>query len=356
MLKLKTIIFYVLPLSIIVLTSGCVDNISEPAKKLSNELNILNWEDYFYPNFVEEFQEKYGVTINIFTFDEEDYMISELETKPGSYDFVIASDAVVRDLIAAKTLAQIDKNNIPNLNNIDPSFLDKSFDPSNMYSIPYLWGTTGIAYNASAVSENVTSWSSLWDDSFAGKIGIIDNKDEVIGVALNYLGYSINPTNLTQLSEAEKILSEQKDIIAGYFGSRDIVDGLISGSFVISLCYNGDALYASERNEDIVYTIPDEGAALWIDSMVIPVDSPRKYTAEIFINYLLEPQVSANITNYQWYANPNMAAKPYIDDEILDNEDVFLSDDVLENCEFFEALDSGLVNEMNRIWSHLQKG
>ncbi|MFH0836930.1 MAG: spermidine/putrescine ABC transporter substrate-binding protein [Candidatus Aenigmatarchaeota archaeon] len=355
MVKLKTIIFFVLLLSIIVLTSGCIDNISEPAKKLSSELNILNWEDYFYPNFIEEFHEKYGVTINIFTFDEEDYMISELETKPGSYDFVIASDAVVRDLIAVKALAPIDKNNIPNLNNLDHSFLDKSFDPDNKYSIPYLWGTTGIAYNASAVSENVTSWSSLWDDSFAGRIAMIDNKDEVIGVALNYLGYSINPTNLSQLSEAEKILIEQKDIITGYFGSRDIVDGLISGSFVISLCYNGDALYASERNEDIVYTIPDEGAALWIDCMVIPVDSPHKYTAEIFINYLLEPHVSANITNYQWYANPNMAAKPYIDDEILDNEGVFLSDDILENCEFFEVLDSGLVNEMNHIWSHLQK-
>ena len=152
-------------MGLLVYISGCTDNEPSNNEELSNELHILNWEDYFAPNLIEDFEEAYGVTISIETFDEEDYMISKLETNPGYYDLVIASDSTVRELIETRSLAIIDKTNIPNFENIDSSFLDKSFDRDNQYSIPYLWGTTGIAYNDSAIPEGISSWASLWNES-----------------------------------------------------------------------------------------------------------------------------------------------------------------------------------------------
>lgn len=356
MYKIGSIIFYVSIILAFSIIAGCIQDSSHETYTLSPTLTILNWEDYFYPTIVQDFKERYNVTLHIITFDEEDYMISELETNPGAYDFMIVSDASVRRLIAAKALSPLDKQNIPNLVNIDESFMNKSYDPTNLYSLPYLWGTTGIAYNASAVPNDPTSWSLLWNTSYQGTIAIIDNKEEVVGAALKYLGYGLNPTDQAQLSEAGNILKEQKNSIAGYFGSREIVEGLISGSFMVAQCYSGDALYAAERNPDILYVIPEEGASIWIDAMVIPVDSSHKYTAEIFMNYLLEPQISAAITNYQWYANPNFAANPYIDREILEDDSIYPSVDVLSSCEFFTVIDSEIIREMNRLWSELKSG
>lgn len=350
----KKVSAFILFLIIAILFSGCVEESEEDEERLSSELRILNWEDYLYPTIVEDFQRRYNVTLTIYTFDEEAYMISQLETNPGDYDVVIASDTIVRELIAAKALAQINKETLQNLDNIDTVFLDKSFDPGNHYSIPYLWGTTGIAYNSSALSNDIDSWDALFNLSYTGRIALLDNPLEVIGSSLKYLGYGINPTAVSELFEAEEILLAQKDIITGYYGSRDIVDGLINGSFQIAQCYSGDALFAAERNEDIIYIIPKEGSSIWIDNMVIPVDSPNKYTAELFIDFILDPLVSSAITNYQWYANPNHAAIPFIDDEILEEAGIYPPDDVLKNCEFFSSIDSYLIREMNRIWSDLK--
>jgi len=354
MTKNKKVSVFIFFLVLAMVFAGCVEESLEDGEQLSSELRILNWEDYLYPTIVEDFQSRYNVTLIIFTFDEEAYMISELETNPGGYDIVIASDTVVREMIAAKALAQINTDSLQNLDNIDTVFLDKSFDPGNHYSIPYLWGTTGIAYNTSALSNDIDSWDALFNTSYSGRIALLDNPMEVIGSSLKYLGYGINPTSVSELYEAEEILHVQKDIISGYFGSREIVDGLINGSFHIAQCYSGDALFAAERNEDITYIIPEEGSSIWIDNMVIPVDSPNKYTAEIFIDFILDPLVSSAITNYQWYANPNHAAIPYIDEEILEEAGIYPPDDVLKNCEFFSSLDSVLIREMNRIWSDLK--
>lgn len=349
----KKILIFLFVLILVQIT-GCMDTENSKKEELSSELNILNWEDYFAPNIIEDFEEKYNVTITIDTFDEENYMISQLETNPGDYDVVITSDISVRELIATKTLATLDKNNIPNLKNINSKFLDKSFDPGNLYSIPYLWGTTGIAYNSSAINEEITSWSALWNTTYNGTIGMLDNTQEVIGATLKYLGYSLNPSNLTQIQEAENLLLIQKNLIQGYFGSMDIINKLVNGELKISQCYSGDAFFAADMNENITYVIPEEGASIWIDNLIIPADSPNKYTAEVFINYILSPQVSANITNYQWYANPNEEAKSFIDSEILETPGIYPSESVLEKCEFFEELNGEMNNEYNRVWSNLK--
>ena len=335
------------------LFSGCfIAHYHEPM--LSDELNIFNWEDYFGETTLEDFEEIFGVKINLYTFEDEDYMISALSTNPGKYDIVIASDSTVKELIEMKQLAKLDKSHIPNIKNLDPDFLNLSFDPGNEYSIPYLWGTTGIAYNRSAVKENVKSWSILWDNNYSGRIILLNNKDEVIATALKYLGYSINTKNLSQLREAETLLLKQKPLIQGYADPITTIDKLINGEVVIAHCYSGDAYTAADENPNISYVIPKEGSPIWIDNLVIPADSPHKYTAEVFINYILEPKVIANITNYQWYANPNKAAEKYVNKSILEEPGIYPPKDILEKCEYFETLDATIYSEHNRIWSELQ--
>ncbi|RLF41090.1 MAG: spermidine/putrescine ABC transporter substrate-binding protein [Thermoplasmata archaeon] len=334
------------------LFSGCFISHS-PKQGLSEELNIFNWEDYFGETTLEDFEEIFGVKVNLYTFEEEDYMISALSTNPGKYDVVIASDTVVKQLIEMKLLAKLNKSNIPNIKYLDPNFLNLSFDPGNNYSIPYLWGTTGIAYNISVVEDDVKSWSILWNTNYSGRIILLDNKDEVIATALKYLGYSINTRNLSQLKEAEALLLRQKPLIQGYEDPITIIDKLVSGDAYIAHCYSGDAYAAADKNANITYVIPEEGSPIWIDNLIIPVDSSHKYTAEVFINYILKPKVIANITNYQWYANPNTAAEKYVNKSILEEPGIYPPQDILEKCEYFKTLDADTYSEHNRIWAEL---
>lgn len=353
MIKLK-----LLQIGIVILIGsllmGCLGPSPENKPTLSTELNIFNWEEYFGETTLEDFEELFGVKINLYTFEEEDYMLSSLATNPGKYDVVITSGSTVETLIKTKALAKLNKNHIPNIKYLDPTYMNLSFDPGNVYSVPYLWGTTGIAVNTSAVTGNVTSWSILWDANYSGKIVLLNNKDEVIAAALKYLGYSINTRNLSHLKEAEQLLLQQKPLIQGYEDPLDIIEKLVSGEVVLAHCYSGDAYAAADENQNITYVIPEEGAPLWIDNLVIPVDSPHKYTAEVFINYILEPEVIGNITNSQWYANPNKAAEKYVNASILEDPGIYPPQSIIENCEFFEALDSATYYEYNRIWAELQ--
>ena len=351
--KLKEMVIGCICLIILVSFSGCIDS-NEPQEQLSEELNIFNWEDYFGETILEDFEEQFGVKVNLYTFEDEDYMISSLETNPEMYDVVITSDSIVSELIQTKSLAALNKDNIPNLENINPEFLNPLYDPGNKYSIPYLWGTTGIAINASVVTEDVTSWSILWDSNYSGNISMLNNKYEVMAVALKYLDYSINSNNLSQIAEAEELLLKQKPHLEGYEDPVTIKDKLASGELSVAHVYVGEAYMAADENENISYIIPDEGAPLWIDTLVIPVDSPHKYTAEVFINYILEPEISASITNYQWCASPNQAAEEYIDDEILGDSGIYPPQDVLDKCEYFMELGGQTESEFNRIWSILQ--
>ncbi len=340
-------------ISLITIT-GCLETDEKPAEKqLSNELNIYNWDDYFGETTLEDFEKDFGVKINFFSFEDEDLMNSALESNPSAYDVVISSGSYIAELIKTKSLAKIDKSNIPNLKNIDTDFLDKYYDPGNVYSIPYLWGTTGIAYNTSAVSYEVTSWDALWDLNYSGNISMLNNKEEIIAAACKKLGYSINTENSYELTEVENILIEQKPLLTGYEDTLTIQEKLISGEIALAHIYSGDGLVAADSNENITYIIPEEGAPIWIDNMFIPVDSPHKYTAEVFINYILDPEVSGNITNYLWYANPNTAADDYIDPEILEDPSVYPSQAILDKCEFYDEKTALTNSEYNRIWSQL---
>ena len=333
--------------------AGCLGPQSS-TKDLSDELNIFNWEDYFGETTLEDFEQQFGVKVNLYTFEDEEYMISALESNPGMYDLAVTSDSTVSELVATRSLAEIDKENIPNIQYLTSQFTNPSYDPDNTYSVPYFWGTTGIAVNTSIVTKNVTSWSILWDWNYSGNITMLNNKYEVMATALKLLGYSINTNNLSQLHEAEQLLISQRPHIQGYDDPQTIIEKLVQGEVALAHCYVGEANIAADRNDNITYVIPSEGAPLWVDTFIIPVDAQHKYTAEIFINYILEPEVHADIANYQWQACPNEAATAFIDTEILDDPGIYPEEDVLEKCEYFTLLQNETYSRYNKIWAELQ--
>lgn len=333
--------------------SGCIESEQNQEDVLSSELNVFNWEWYFAPDTIENFEKRFGVKVNLYTFEEEDFMLSSLESSHGSYDVVVATFSIIRELIAKKAVAEIDEKHIPNIQNVHPKFLSICSYSNKRYSVPYLWGTTGIAVNTSQVSENVTSWSAFWDEQYNGSICMLFNRREVIGAALKYLGYSLNTNNISHLHEAWDFLREKKHIVQGYCDPSSIMANLQRGEVAIAQLYSGDALSAAVNYPNITYVIPSEGTSLWIDNFFIPIDSPHKYTAEVFINYILEAEVSADITNYLKYASANQAAEPFIESNILGNPSIYLSDEILQNCEYLEEVTSETYSFYNQIWEEL---
>lgn len=332
---------------------GCTEE--QTYQEESNVLNLFNWEDYLGETTIEDFEQRYNITVDLYTFDDEEYMLSALESNPGKYDLIVTSDSIISELIKTKSLSELNKENIPNINNINLKFLDPDYDPGNTYSVPYLWGTTGIGVDTSVVTENVTSWSVLWNGSYSGQITMLNNKYEVMAAALKYLGYSINTNNISHLNEAEMILLEQKEMNQGYESPTNIIDKMIAGNVAIAHSYVGDVYTAAEENENIIYMIPEEGAPLWVDTFAIPINAEHQKIAELFINYVLEPEVHANIANYLWQACPNEAAKSYIDEDILSDRGIYPSQQILDKCEYFNRdLENQVYSEYNRIWAELQ--
>lgn len=331
----------------------------KPSQKIDPVLNIYNWEDYWPSKIYEDFEKRFGVKINLEVFDDEETMISSIQSNPGKYDVAVASDLVVRMLIQSRLLEPIDLRNIPNFRNLDHVFVNLEYDPNNQYSIPYIWGTTGIAYNSQYVTE-VNSWNILWDSAYKGKMSMLINPYDVITAGLKSLGYSLSTVKVEELEAAGKKLREQKPLIRGYEDSKTIIEDLVSEELWIAQIYSGDTKRVKSRNSSIQYVIPKEGAYLYLDNVVIPRDAKHKQTAEVFVNYLLEPQTSAELSNYIGYANCNRSALDCCTPkEVVEDRTIYPSEEMLKNCEFYE--DMGTPEEIarreqviNKIWTELQ--
>ncbi len=321
--------------------------------QLAEELNIYNWEEYFGETTLADFEEEYGVKVNLHTFEDEEEGVAAIQSDPSAYDLVVVSDSEIPALVEMNALAPVEHRNIPNLANLYPRFSSPPWDPDLQYSVPYLWGTTGLAVNREFLPEEVSSWGVLFDPRFRGHVAMLNNVWEVMGAALRYQGHSMNTHDRDAINSAADLLSQQVPLLVGYMQPIDLRDALIAGDVWVAQEYSGEAFQAADSNENVEYIIPDEGAPVWLDSFVLPVDSPSKYTAEVFLNYVLRPEVNAQIVNDLWYATANEAAEPYIDEEILADPAIYPSPDVMSRLEFWEE-NLPLISTYNRIWSDLQ--
>jgi len=324
-----------------------------PKKELSPVLNIYNWEEYFGETTLEDFEEEFGVKVNLETYEDEDIMLSTVQSDPTRYDLVIASDNLVTEMVKMKLLTSIDMENIPNFKNIGDEYKDPFYDPGNKHSVPYMLWSTAFAVNHKYITEDVNSWSILWNPKYKGKISMLNNMEEVIGAALKYLGYPLSSTDPAQLEEARELLLEQKPLLRGYEDCITIREDLISEELWAAHEYSGEAAFAAEENENIEYIIPKEGASYGVDTLAIPIGAQHKYTAEIFINFILRPDVSAEIANYLWYANANEAAAEFTDPEILEAPSIYPPEEVLDKSEYFTDVGAAMTI-YNQIWAELQ--
>lgn len=313
--------YRVLPVVLLfVLLSACA-----PAapKVTSVELNLYAFSEYVPEELIAGFEAETGVKVNYETYATNEEMFAGLRDKPGRYDLIIPSDYAVEELIEQNALLPLDLGAVPNYDKIDTAFLNPYFDPggdtsgrrpamrNEKFSLPYLWGTTGIMYDRTKVTEPITSWDDLWRSELAGHIVVLDDAREMMGIALLALGYDKNETNPARLAEARDKLKELAPGVAA-FDAETPEDYLLSGQAWVGVVYNGNAALAERQNADLVYVLPDEGAGIWFDNMAIPVDAPHSDAAVAFMNYVLSPENAALVIREFPYSTPNVGALDYL--------------------------------------------
>ena len=320
-------------------------------------INVYNWGQYIsdgsdgYPNVIRDFEEAYpNIKVNYMTFDSNESMYTKLEAGGTSFDVIIPSDYMIDSLIKQDLLEPLDFSNIPNYKYIDKAFKNLDYDPENRYSVPYTWGCVGIIYNSKYVKEeDAGSWDLLWNKDYAGKILMFDNPRDAFAIGESLLGYSLNTEDPEELAAVAEKLKEQKNLVQSYVMDQ-IFDKLERGEAWIGPYYSGDYLLMVEENEDLRFYYPEEGYNLFVDAMCIPKGAQHKKEAEIFINYLCEPEVCG--PNLEWlsYAPPESAAKEYMDPEFAYDPIIDPDEEVLNKGTAFRALSTEGMQELNRLW------
>ena len=322
----------------------------------NGQVIVYNWGEYIDPEIIDLFEEETGIDVIYEEFETNEIMYPKIQSGAIAYDVVCPSDYMIQRMIENDLLAEINYDHIPNLKYIGDNYMKMSrqFDPENKYSVPYLWGTVGILYNKKMVDEPVDSWGILWDKKYEDSILMQDSVRDAFAVALKYLGYSLNSTDLDELEAAKNLLIEQKPLVQAYVIDQ-VRDKMIGGEAALGVIYSGEALYCQQENPDLDYVIPKEGTNIWIDSWVIPKNAKNVENAEAFINFLCRPDIAKVNFDYITYSIPNTAGRDLIEDESLRNSPIAFPDDSkLENCETFRFLGDDNDALYNRLWREIK--
>ena len=280
---------------------------TEEATPTAGVLNIYNWDTYIDPAIITGFEQRYGVTINYNTYGSNEELLANLEAGPTDYDLVVPTDYMVELLRDKELLAPLDSTLLPNMKNLDSTFESPVFDPGNRYCVPYQWGTMGIGYDAS-IGHEIQGWADMFDPALAGRVSMLSDPRMSMGVILLYLGYSPNTTNLNEIAQARDFLIEHSAQIATY--APDTGQDLLAADEVdVAFEWSGDIFQLMADDPNIRYVIPSEGSLIWTDSMCILATAPHKELAHQFLDYVLEPEVGAALSNYIHFATPNLAAR-----------------------------------------------
>jgi spermidine/putrescine-binding protein len=307
--------------------------------EVDGDLSFYNWSEYIDPELISAFEEQYDVDVVEDFYDSNEAMLAVLQGG-AVYDLIVPSDYMVGILIEEGLLLPLDKDALSNLGNLDPDFVNPPYDSSGEYSVAYQWGTTGLGVNLSIVGEDFEpSWALVFDtsltDNYAGGVSLLNDPRETLGAALKYLGYSLNTTSEEELQEAADLVAEAKANITA-FDSDQYAVNLVNGETAVAHGYSGGFVSAFADTDDPdnwAYVIPEEGGTVWIDNMAVPAVSEHPCTAHTFINYLLDAENGAALTNWNYYASPNAAAEEFIDEEVLSDDTIYPSAELQEKLE-----------------------
>ena len=289
----KIIIRRVIPVTICILFIGGGFYYAEESGVVNDDkLVVYNWGEYIDPEVLTIFEEETGINVVYEEFETNEILYPKVSSGAIAYDVVCPSDYMIQRMIENDLLTEINFDNIPNIKNIGKQYMEQSrqFDPENKYSVPYCWGTVGILYNKTMVDEPVNSWSILWDPKYKDNILMQDSVRDAFGATLKYLGYSLNSTDLDELTEAKNLLIEQKPLVQAYVIDQ-VRDKMIGNEAALGVIYSGEAIYTQKENPNLEYVIPKEGSNIWIDSWVIPKNAEHKENAEKFINLIEDESI-----------------------------------------------------------------
>jgi len=324
-------------------------------KRTEATLYLLNWADYIPEELVQKFERETGAKVVLDTFESPEAMLAKLKAGADrEFSLVVAPDYYVLQMAREGLIAPLDKGKLKNLANLDPFFQDPPYDPGLQYSVPYLWGTTGLAYREDLVRGPVDSYAVLFDpEAQVGPFLLLDEMRETIGAALKYLGYSVNTTDLEALEKAKDLLIAAKARSVGFAGGVEALNRILGGDAAVALAYSGDVLQVRQEDERLRYVIPKEGGTLWTDAMVILARGPAQDLAYRFIDFLLRPENAAELAQYTQYATPVAAAIPLLPEEMRQDPAVFPPEEVRARLEYLKDLGPDIVL-YDRVWTEVK--
>lgn len=319
-------------------------------------VNVYNWGEYIDTDLLDEFTEQTGIKVNYSTYESNEAMYTKLRSGSVNYDVIIPSDYMVSRLIDEDMLMKLDFEQIPNYANIDEQYRNLIYDPTNEYSIPYTWGTTGIIYNPNMVKAPITKWADLFDESLLDKHSVLmfDNSRDCIAIALMALGYDINTSNIDEITAAVDLLVKQKEsgLVQAYVMDQ-IFDKMANNEAAVGVYYAGDYLIMLEDNPDLVWVEPEEGANLFLDAMCVPTTCKNYDNAMAFINFMCENTSFAKNFDMIGYALPASGATALLDEEYRDSDVLYPSQDYLNTCTAFVNLPQEALDLYDSEWLRL---
>ena len=316
--------------------------LANPAKKDAGQVIVYNWSEYIPQDVLDKFTEETGIKVVYSTFESNEAMFAKLKLLRGKgYDVVFPSAYFVQLMAQNKLIQPIDKAKIPNIGNLDPSMLNAGYDPENQYSLPYMWGNTGLAYNKKYIKVPVTKWQDLLRPEFKGKVILTDDLRDAFSPALKAQGVSNNTKDEAEIAKGFEFLKKLKPSVR-IFDVTSTKQALITEEAWIGPIWNGDFLVAQEENPDLEFVYPEEGAVLWVDNFAIPAGAENLDNAYAFINYMLRPDVAARSVEEYKYSTPNLKAMELLPPELRDNPILNPGEKELKNAEFTEDVEEAL--------------
>ena len=335
-----------LSISIVIISAffvGC-------SKQNTQEINFYNYGENIDDETIKEFEQKYDIKVNMETFDDMEAMYSKIKSGAGKYDVVLVSDALMPRMIDQKLIQQINKDNIPNISQMDEEYLDLEIDPGNKYSVPYMFGTVGLIYNKDVVKEEVNSWDILWNEKYKDRIFMFDTYRDTIGAALKKLGYSLNSTNPKEIEEAKELLLEQRKLVKPLYGVDNGTTMIPAGETDINMIWSGEGLNLQAEYPNLVYVVPKEGANFWIDSLCITKNAKNVDGAEKFINFVSDKKSALRIADEIGYTTPNKEARKEQPESVRNNPNAYMPTEIMNRCEIYKDFPLDVKKMYDKAW------
>ncbi|WP_455538650.1 ABC transporter substrate-binding protein [Terrisporobacter sp.] len=323
-------------------------------KNEANEINFYNYGENIDNETLKEFEKKYDIKVNMETFDDMEAMYSKIKSGAGKYDVILVSDALMPRMVDQKLIQKLNKDNIPNISQMDEQYLNLKMDPNNKYSVPYMFGTVGIIYNTDVIKEDVDSWDALWNKKYKNRIFMFDTYRDTMGAALKKLGYSLNSTNQKEIDEAKELLLEQRKLVNPLYGVDNGTTMIPAGETDINMIWSGEGLNLQDEYPNLKYIVPKEGANFWIDSLCIAANATNVDGAEKFINFVSDKKSALRIADEIGYTTPNKEARKEQPEKVRNNPNAYMTGEIMDRCEIYTDFPMDVKKMYDKAWIQIK--